>query len=152
MSEPTSTTRAGRLVVVTPWYPTPENPYWGAFVRATTLALVEQFPDPLVVHAEARPPGTPDLAATRQVVDGLEILRVPFVADPQTPRAHLAELTRQALEPYADELAAAHVVHVHVGMPTGWAVVDLVGDRTRVVVTEHADVAHPTYRGILGLS
>ncbi len=138
MSEPTSTTRAGRLVVVTPWYPTPENPYWGAFVRATTLALVEQFPDPLVVHAEARPAGTPDLAATRQVVDGLEILRVPFVADPQTPRAHLAELTRQALEPYADELAAAHVVHVHVGMPTGWAVVDLVGDRTRVVVTEHA--------------
>ncbi|UJP39535.1 glycosyltransferase [Cellulomonas palmilytica] len=134
----TTSSRPDRLVVVTPWYPTPEHPYWGAFVRETTLALLEQFPDPLVVHVEARVPDAPEVATTRDVVDGLEVLRVPFVADPTTPRARVAELTREALAPYADELAAAQVVHVHVGMPTGWAVVDLVGERTRVVVSEHA--------------
>lgn len=142
MPEPTqdrtAAGRPGRLVVVTPWYPTPENPYWGAFVRATTLALVEQFPDPLVVHVEARVPDAPAVATTREVVDGIEVLRVPFVVAPATSRARVAELTRDALAPYAEELAAAQVVHAHVGMPTGWAVVDLVGERTRVVVSEHA--------------
>jgi len=131
-------TTSGRLVVVTPWYPTDEHPYWGAFVRATTLALRHQFPDPLVVHVEARTPDAPAVGTSRAVVDGLEVLRVPFIADLATPRDRVAELTRDALAPYADELAAAGVVHVHVGMPTGWAVVDLVAGRTRVVMSEHA--------------
>ena len=129
--------RPGRLVVVAPWYPTADHPYWGVFVRRTTQALLEQFPDPLVVHVSSHAPGTAP-APVREVVDGIEVLRVPFEVEPAAPRADVARLTRAALEPHADELAAAAAVHVHVGLPTGWAVVDLVGDRVPVVVTEHA--------------
>ncbi|GEL95164.1 glycosyltransferase [Cellulomonas composti] len=129
--------RPGRLVVVTPWYPTSGHPYWGVFVRRTTQALLEQFPDPLVVHVSSHPPGTAP-APAREVVDGIEVLRVPFETEPAAPRDEVARLTRAALEPHADELAAATAVHVHVGLPTGWAVVDLVGERVPVLVTEHA--------------
>ena len=127
-----------RLVVVTPWYPTASNPYGGAFVRETTRALLSHFPDPLVVHTEVRALDAEPVAASRGVVDGLDVLHLPVPMDPLTPRARVAELVRDALAPYAQALAEAEVVHVHVGMPTGWAVVDLLGDRTRVVVSEHA--------------
>jgi len=130
---------AGRLVVVTPWYPTDAVPYGGAFVRDTTRALLAQFPDPLVVHVEVlhAPEGTVP-HPERGVVDGLDVLHLPLVLDPLTPRADVARHAREVLEPYTEALAAACAVHVHVGMPTGWAVVDLVGDRTRVVLSEHA--------------
>jgi len=130
---------AGRLVVVTPWYPTDAVPYGGAFVRDTTRALLPQFPDPLVVHVEVlRPQEGAAPRPARAVVDGLDVLHLPVVLDPLTPRADVARHSREALAPYTDALAAASAVHVHVGMPTGWAVVDLVGDRTRVVLSEHA--------------
>ncbi len=128
----------GRLVVVTPWYPTAENPYGGAFVRETTRALLGAFPDPLVVHVEVRALDAAPVEPSLGVVDGLEVFHLTAPMDPMTPRHRVAELVRDALAPYAPVLAAAAVLHVHVGMPTGWAVLDLVGDRTRVVVSEHA--------------
>jgi len=137
--QPSSSSPSGRLVVVTPWYPGPEHPSWGASVRSTVGALRDQYPDPLVVHVVARTAddGRPAPEPLREVVDGVDVLRVPVIAGPTMPRARLAELTRDALAPFADELADADVVHVHALMPTGWAVVELIGSRTRVVVTEH---------------
>ncbi len=128
----------GRLVVVTPWYPTPRNPYGGAFVRETTRALLDEFPDPLVVHVEVVPLEAAPVAPSLAVVDGLQVLHVTAAMDPLTPRARVAELVRDALRPYAQALGEAAAVHVHVGMPTGWAVLDLLGDRVRVVMSEHA--------------
>lgn len=129
--------RPGRLVVVTPWYPTAANPYWGTFVRETTRALAPQFPDPLVVHLEAvgddMPAGT-----TRQVEDGLEVLRLRVPAPGALPRAEVATRMRDALAPHADELRQAVAVHAHVGIPAAWGVVDLVGADVPVVVSEHA--------------
>lgn len=142
----------GRLVVVTPWYPTQSQPYWGSFVRDTVHALDGEFDDVVVLHALRVDPGSSE-PATITHDRGIEVRTVPVALEAAAPRAELARRTRDALVAHVDLLRSAVVVHVHVGMPTGWAVVDLVADDVPVVVTEHASYlnqvfAEPTSRAM----
>jgi len=128
-----------RIVVVTPWYPWPEQPFAGVFVHDTVRALGLSGPTPAVVHVNNVAPErvTPP---SRTVVDGVEVLRI----DVATPaegisRSQMGVNQREALRRYAmDELSAADTVHAHVGIPAAWAVSGLLGRHQRLVVTEHA--------------
>jgi len=136
----------GRVVVVTPWYPNGTDPFAGAFVRQSVLALRAVAREVLVVHLEnvapddARP-------ATRYTVDDVEVAWIGVPTDPLTPRDQMARNQRAAL--LADtppELVDARQVHVHVGMPTGWAVLDVLAPEATVVLTEHATYLGKIFR------
>ena len=130
----------GHLVVVTPWYPSPGRPYWGAFVRESVAALRPHAAAVRVVHVVTGAGGE----QIREVVDDVDVLRVPVEVPSGAPRADVAEAVRDALAGIRDELLA-DAVHVHVGLPTGWAVVDLVGRDVPVVVTEHASYLNQVF-------
>ncbi len=126
------------LVVVTPWYPNDRDPFAGAFVRASVLGLRDRHPDVVVIHVEnvaeddTRPP-------TRYHRDGVEVVWIGVPTNPMTSRADMARNQRRALEAaMPPELARATHVHVHVGMPTGYAVAGLLPKQARMVLTEHA--------------
>jgi glycogen(starch) synthase len=138
MADRVTTDRDTDLVIVTPWYPTEASPYAGSFVRDNVLALSERHPRPLIVHLDNRPPEE-SAAPRRECRPEGEVLRIPVPMDPFTSRADMARAQRDALaRAMPEELARAGVVHVHVGMPTGWAVASLLPPATRLVVTEHA--------------
>ena len=133
------------LVVVTPWYPTPDRLYWGSFVRESARALVALFPRVRVVHLDAV---APDEAAVREErADGvLEVVRLAVPADPLLPRDRLAALMSAALYANPDLLADALAVHCHVGMPTAAAVVSHVPADAPFVLTEHASYLAQVFR------
>lgn len=133
----------GRVVVVAPWFPTAERPYWGTFVRESVAALRPHAGAVTVVHADVR--DAPAGAPSHDELDGVPVLRVPVQARADAPRADVALAVRAALEGVREELLAADVVHAHVGLPTGWAVTDLVSGSVPVVVTEHASYLNQVF-------
>ena len=119
------------MVVITPWYPAPARPYDGIFVAESCAALATQGVATEVIHLVNT--ATQELPESRAGVR-----RVPFDAPPGTSRADVASRQQTALAEVAETLAAATVVHVHVGIPTGAAVAAVLPDHVRLVVTEHA--------------
>lgn len=127
-----------QLLVVTPWYPNPDNPYAGTFVREAVRALLPYYDDILVIHVEnvpeedTRPP-------RRSVTPEGRLLWIPAAMDPMTSRGGMILEQRAALERHAlAYLQHAPVVHCHVGAPTGAALAVLVPASTRLVISEHA--------------
>lgn len=118
--------------VVTPWYPTPERPYEGVFVRSSIAALGAET---RVVHVRGVPDGP---AAVHRGSDGpRELVRVDVLVPPAMPRVEVAERHRAALLD-AGVLDDATVVLAHVGMPSGYAVSGILDPAARLVVVEHA--------------
>jgi glycogen(starch) synthase len=147
---------AADLAVVTPWYPGPDDPFAGAFVRAATAAVGPAAGRVAVLHTENwyYPPGrlrgqllgvraerqarrcgnatvldTPEGELTRVVVP------VPGGGD------HLAyadEQTRALRAALPTGLIEAPVVHAHTGMFGGVVAARLARPDARIVVTEHA--------------
>lgn len=146
----TSVTGSDSLaVVVTPWYPTEENPVWGTFVKDAVTALTRHHRGRLqVVHVNGNPLSETERAAGRAAAGSwrvderrpegdVRVIRVPF--DPQTSRAKAIELHRAALKMHAaDILSQAAVVSAHVGGPTAAALAPILHRDTRFIVTEHA--------------
>lgn len=126
-----------RLVVATPWYPTEANPYAGTFVASWLRALDHAPERTLIIHLDNVLDG--DLTPRRTTSELGDVLRIPVGVTSTMPRPEMARrqlaALRDALPP---ELAAADVVHAHVGMPTAWAVSEVVPRGVRLVVTEHA--------------
>lgn len=126
------------LGVVTPWYPTPDRPYHGVFVRQWIRALGWAADEVTVVHLSNVPPGS-DTGVVRLETPEGRVVRIPVPVAPRTPRAVTAELQRDALRrAWPTELDEATAVHAHVGHPSGWAVAAELPPRTRLVTTEHA--------------
>lgn len=121
----------GRVLVITPWYPTPTRPYDGVFVAESCAALRTQGVETEVIHLINT--ATQDLPAAEPGVH-----RVPFEAPAGTSRAEMARRQQAALAEIADLLTEATVVHVHVGIPTGAAVAAILPEHVQLVVTEHA--------------
>ncbi|MFV0427725.1 MAG: glycosyltransferase [Beutenbergiaceae bacterium] len=133
-----------RIVVLTPWFPTAANPFAGIFVadsvRALGLAL--DAPPPLVVHVDNQLPEDCGPAQWQRYAD-LHVLHIPVPTPAGTSRQQMGRNQRQALREHAaDLIARAEVVHAHVGIPAGWAVLDLLPEQTRLVLTEHASYLH----------
>ncbi|WP_052465836.1 glycosyltransferase [Mobilicoccus massiliensis] len=155
-AQPVPGERYDDLVVVTPWYPTAENPMWGNFVRDAVTTLRRHHTDPVtVIHVdstpvaedapaeEGRPVGEDGVpAATWSTVTERPEARVVHVRapmDPMTPRHEAIDVQRAALIAHAlPHITQATCVNAHVGAPTGAAVAPLLARPTRFVITEHA--------------
>ncbi len=144
------------LAIVTPWYPSPDDPFAGAFVRSSTAAVRDRFARVSVLHTQSwfYPPGRlrgqlVGVAAERQAVRSGNAV----VFDEPA-----AEITRVAVPTpaggdylaYGDEQTAAlkaalptgrieaPVVHAHTGIMGGVVAARLARPDARVVVTEHS--------------
>ncbi|WP_203739178.1 glycosyltransferase family 4 protein [Actinoplanes cyaneus] len=154
--EPDRQTAPADLAVVTPWYPSPDDPFAGAFVRASTAAVRDRFTRVSVLHTQSwfYPPGRLrgqllGVAAERQAVRSGNAV---VLDEPE------AEVTRVAVPTpaggdylaYGDEQTAAlkaalptgrieaPVVHAHTGIMAGVVAARLARPDARVVVTEHS--------------
>jgi glycosyltransferase involved in cell wall biosynthesis len=148
------------LVVVTPWFPSTEHPFAGVFVADTVRSLGHALDGslPPVVHVDNRLPEDCAPAAWERHGD-IDVLRIPVPTPPGTSRQQMGRNQRAALLEHArDLIEGAQVVHAHVGIPAGWAVIGVVKPATRLVVTEHAtylarELSHPAgrqmYRDVL---
>jgi glycosyltransferase involved in cell wall biosynthesis len=144
------------LVVVTPWYPGPNDDFGGAFVRATTDAVRDQFARVSVVHTEGwfyakseAASDAVDAAAARvgTVTEQGEVTRIAVPSEtcagyPTWMDAHVRAL-RAALPTGRIE---APIVHAHTGVYGGMVAAALARADARVVITEHATFLPRVFR------
>lgn len=129
---------AAELVVVTPWYPTAEHPYAGTFVRSWLATLDRDPATTTIVHLE-NVPADDTRQPTRVPSDLGDVVWIPVPVTALQSRPSMARAQLAALRAHLPaELARARLVHAHVGMPTAWAVSQVVRRDTHLVVTEHA--------------
>lgn len=143
------------VAIVTPWYPTRDMPFRGAFVQAMVgatapgcdrvtvyhgdawVAALSDRDDELVGRAHAELLGL--ATAQTPTVGGANLRYVP-VPIPRG-RWHAAIAHRHAATLKAalgGKPIEAPVVHAHVGLPGGWAAIRNARPDARIFVTEHA--------------
>jgi glycosyltransferase involved in cell wall biosynthesis len=144
------------LAVVTPWYPSVDLPFRGAFVQDKVEAVAPLFGRVDVYHIEDWPlepapvvgrfvPRRLDELLRRQA-SLLSVRQGPasltYIPAPITPGRYYAAYARvheRALRAaLRGEPLAADVVHGHVGIYGGWVAGRLARPGARVFVTEHA--------------
>ncbi|MGW2819689.1 glycosyltransferase family 4 protein [Streptomyces sp. NPDC001443] len=144
------------LAVLTPWYPSPNNPYAGSFVQAATEAVAGHFGRVSVFHTEDWAGSAPqplgdairvtterlrERSALGHVLDSAEgtVVRVPV---PLTRRKNYAPWVEAQVEALRSALPTgrieAPVVHAHTGIYGGVLALRLARPDARVVVTEHS--------------
>ncbi len=138
-------TTESRFVAVTPWYPNGANPYAGIFVREWVRSYGAPASGTTIIHLDRVRPGDSTAVSRVASADGT-VVRVPVVVPDRTPRAWSARLYREAAAAVTEEIAAASVVHAHVPIPAGFAVLPAVSPGARLVVIEHASYAHEAIR------
>ncbi|MCP9945851.1 glycosyltransferase family 4 protein [Streptomyces somaliensis] len=144
------------LAVLTPWYPSPNNPYAGSFVQAATAAVAGNYDRVTVFHTEdwtGRAPAplgdairvTVDRLRERgalgHVVDADEatVVRVPVPIIGRKDYAPWVEAQVKALRSaLPGGRIEAPVVHAHTGIYGGVLAARLARPDARVVVTEHS--------------
>jgi glycogen synthase len=144
-----------RVAVVTPWYPTLETPFRGAFVQAMVDATAPGCDEVTLYHLDrwdmrTSPRRQRSIAAAHrgllphalrptETVGGAALVYLPVPTQAGTDFAGVARLTEQWLR---TALGGRHldtpVLHAHVGYGAGWAALCAAGPDTRVFVTEHA--------------
>jgi glycogen(starch) synthase len=148
---------AGPVAVVTPWYPTAQQPFAGAFVQAMVEATGPGT-DMTVYHCEEwahrRPPAeAAAIEAAYEVLLGLThrparavpaaggagMIRVPVPLSVGLGYAAIARRHEVVLRDALDGMPLdAPVIHAHVGLPGGWAALRNARPGARVFITEHA--------------
>jgi glycogen(starch) synthase len=157
------------LAVVTPWYPSPDDPFAGAFVKATTGAVAESFGRVATLHTENwfySPKGVTGkligVAADRELGRGAGVVvedtpegELTRVATPQVTSGTYVTWARAQIARLAAALPTGRIeaplVHAHTGHYAGVVAAALARDDARIVVTEHATFldqvfAHPASR------
>ncbi len=143
------------VAVVTPWYPSRELPFRGAFVQAMVDATAPGCDSMVVYHCDTwvsrmDERTTESVEAANRILAPMAVRPVPTVGGARL--VHLAVTTPRAQEfgPLARnherQLRAAlggkpidaPVVHAHVGLPGAWAALQNARPDARVFVTEHA--------------
>ena len=153
---PARRTAPADLAVVTPWYPSPDDPFAGAFVRAATAAVRPGFGRVSILHTQSwfYGPGRLNgqllgVAAERQallagnavVLDTAEGELTRVAVPSPAGGDHLAyadEQTRALRAALPTGRIEAPVVHAHVGILGGVVAARLARPDARLVVTEHA--------------
>ncbi|MFF4830455.1 glycosyltransferase family 4 protein [Streptomyces sp. NPDC001315] len=157
--EPHGTERAvepADLAVLTPWYPSPNNPYAGAFVQAATQAVAGHFDRVSVFHTEdwSGPASAALTDAIRVTTERLQeraalghvlespegtVVRVPV---PLVRRKSYVPWVEAQVKALRSALPTgrieAPVVHAHTGIYGGVLALRLARPDARVVVTEHS--------------
>lgn len=144
------------MAMLTPWYPSPNNPYAGSFVQATAQAVAEHVGRITVFHTEdwsghAPAPLTAAVRATTErlqeraglghVLDSPEgtVVRVPVPLIRRKEYAPWVEAQANALRSALPTgRIEAPVVHAHTGIYGGVLALRLARPDARVVVTEHS--------------
>ena len=156
-AEPERRPAAADLAVVTPWYPSPNDPALGAFVRSSIRALGGAYERVSILH-------TQDWGFPRDLhikTDRLELTHSRLTARwgnavvADTPEGELTRVSAPVLtvgsfalraEAQAKQLAAvlptgkieAPLIHAHTGIYGGVVATELARPGARIVVTEHA--------------
>ncbi len=132
-----------RILIVPSWYPTPNNPIDGIFIREQVDALKEQH-SVYVIFLEILPRHH-NGKATRKVSfergyteEFIEVPAWPFV----WRFTYLWYLIKAYLQ--IKQQFAPQIIHAHVALPAGWASV-IVGRlfRVPVVITENSSTFEP---------
>lgn len=143
------------VAVVTPWYPTRQVPFGGAFVQAMVEATSSAWRRATVFHVDRWSAGVSapqDAEIMRsyselltrssdesRTVTGAALRYVPV---PVRAGVSFAEAARRQAEALRTALGGAPidapVVHAHVGLSGGWTALENACPDARVFVTEHA--------------
>jgi glycogen(starch) synthase len=144
------------LAVVTPWFPGPQDPFAGAFVRSTIDAVRTDFARISILHTETwyypptslleklarvaaqrlAPRAAP--AVTTDVAEG-ELTRVAVAGRVRRGYAGRAEAQTEALRAaLPGGRIEAPLVHAHAGIYGGLVAARLARPEARIVVSEHA--------------
>jgi glycogen(starch) synthase len=143
------------VAVVTPWYPSSQLPFRGAFVRAMVEATAPGAGRSTVYHCDAwvgrlSPERDaeidralravlPHAAGPNRTVAGAELITVPVPMPRSLPFAEQARRAADALRlALGGRPIAAPVVHAHVGLLGGLPALRNMRDDARLFVTEHA--------------
>ncbi|MEW2045988.1 glycosyltransferase [Streptomyces sp. NPDC005476] len=144
------------LAVLTPWYPSPNNPYAGSFVQTATEAVGGHFDRITVFHTEDWSGSAPGpLADAVRVTDERLQERISYghvVDSPEATvvRVPVPRITRKSYAPWVEAQAKAlrttlptgrieaPLVHAHTGIYGGVLALRLARPDARVVVTEHS--------------
>ncbi|MFF2960807.1 glycosyltransferase family 4 protein [Streptomyces sp. NPDC057963] len=143
------------IAVITPWYPSPNNPYAGAFVQMATRSVAGRFDQVSILHTEdwAGRADAPLNDAIKITVDRLQDERelVPVLDTPEGTllRVPVPLIHRKNYSPWvtAQETALrkalpggrikAPIIHAHTGIYGGVLALRLAQPDARIVVTEH---------------
>ncbi|SCF76493.1 glycosyltransferase family 4 protein [Streptomyces sp. Ncost-T10-10d] len=144
------------IAVITPWYPSPNNPYAGAFVKMATRSVAGRFDRVSILHTEdwSGRADAPLNDAIKITVDRLQDHRelVPVLDTPEGTllRVPVPLIHRKNYSPWVttQETALrkalpggrikAPVIHAHAGIYGGVLALRLAQPDARIVVTEHA--------------
>ncbi|MEU2066370.1 glycosyltransferase family 4 protein [Streptomyces anulatus] len=144
------------LAVVTPWYPSPNNPYAGAFVKMTTRSIADNFDRVAILHTEDwsgradAPLNDAIKITTDRLQERRELVPVLDTAEGQLLRVPVPLIHRKNYAPWlATQQRAlksalptgrieAPIVHAHAGIYGGVLAMRLARPDARIVVTEHA--------------
>ena len=147
---------AGRdVAVVTPWYPTSQLPFRGAFVRTMVAATAPGCDRVTIYHCDEWPARVtpaqeaalsrahaallPRASRVREEGGGAWVSYLPVPVPRGLTYPELARRHEQALgQALGGAALDASVVHAHQGLPSGWAVLPRLRPDARLVVTEHA--------------
>jgi glycosyltransferase involved in cell wall biosynthesis len=154
--DPARRTAEADLAVITPWYPSPDDPFAGAFVKATTGTIVDDFDRIATLHTENWVYS--DKGLTGKVIDvslnrqldrtgGVVVLdtaegELTRVASPLVTTGNYAIWARAQIARLAATLPTGRIeaplIHAHTGHYAGAVATALARDDARIVVTEHA--------------
>ncbi|MGW9027407.1 glycosyltransferase family 4 protein [Streptomyces sp. NPDC055722] len=162
------------LAVVTPWYPSPNNPFAGGFVEASTRAVADRFGKVALYHTEdwSGAGGNEVRDAIAVTAERFQEQRPELVPVLDTPEGTLTRvpvplLRRKNYAPWVSTQEAAlrralptgrieaPIVHAHTGIYGGVLAMRLARPDARIVVTEHASFlakvwSQPAARALYG--
>ncbi|MGE5155868.1 MAG: glycosyltransferase family 4 protein, partial [Betaproteobacteria bacterium] len=146
------------LAVVTPWYPSPYDPFNGSFVRSALAAVRDQVGRVSILHGQAwsYPHGSPVSAdrigvIAQRLADRFGNAIVEDEPEGELTRFPVPVLTRsrdyaQWADDHVEQLRAAlptgqieaPLIHAHTGIYGGYMATRLARPDARLIVTEHA--------------
>ncbi|MFJ8580591.1 glycosyltransferase [Micromonospora sp. NPDC093277] len=143
------------VAIVTPWFPTRELPFRGAFVRAMVEATAPGCDLMTVYHCDAwvaklSNRGDALVSEANQAllrrtmgpvptVGGAQLLHIPVPIPRGRWHAEIAHRQSSTLRTaLGGKPIEAPIVHAHVGLPGGWAALHNARPDAKVYVTEHA--------------
>ncbi|TDD28993.1 glycosyltransferase [Actinomadura sp. KC06] len=146
------------VAVLTPWYPTPQQKFAGAFVQAMVAATAPGCDRVTLYHTDGWPLRmAPEESAAAEAahrslmpvaldhvptVAGARLLRVPILMRGRTFAEQAREHAKWLGEALNGEPIPAPVVHAHVGLRGGWTALENARPDAKVFVTEHASYLH----------
>lgn len=143
-----SSTKPEAVLFLAGWWPSPDDPHHGIFVKAHALVVQELLPVVVVYMSLSRSPGPFRIGLTETVEDGIVVVRVQI----QTPIRRFGVhdfLVRMAYRRVFKSLSPRfhfRVAHIHVRTPITENIPALAVEmKLPVIITEHSTFYH---RGI----